>query len=137
MARKSKALVLDSWSIIAYLEDEPSGQKVADLIAEAHVDGVRLMMTVINAGEIWYILARETSIAEADQSITELRSLGIEFVEVGWKLTREAAGFKARHKMSYADCFAAALAKEQKAELVTGDPEFKPAEGNELRILWV
>ena len=136
MARKPKALVLDSWTIIAYLEDEPSGQKVADLIAEAHVDGVPLMMTVINAGEVWYILAREASIAEADQSIAELRSLGIEFVEAGWKLTREAAGFKAKHKMSYADCFAAALSKEQKAELVTGDPEFKQVEGD-VKVLWV
>lgn len=136
MARKPKALVLDSWSIIAYLEDEPSGQKVADLIAEAHVDGVPLMMTVINAGEVWYILAREASVAEADQSIAELKSLGIDFVEAGWKLTHEAAGFKAKHKMSYADCFAAALAKDQKAELVTGDLEFKQAEG-EVKILWV
>jgi predicted nucleic acid-binding protein len=38
--------------------------------------------------------------------------------------------------MSYADCFAAALAKLKKAELVTGDKEFRQVEG-ELKILWL
>ena len=136
MARKPKAIVLDSWSVIAYLEDEPAGQRVADLIAEAHEDGTPIRMTVVNAGEVWYILAREASIADADQSITELRGLGIEFVEADWKLTREAAGFKTKHRMSYADCFAAALAKEQRADLVTGDLEFKQVE-SEVKVWWI
>jgi ribonuclease VapC len=136
MPRKPKAIVLDSWSVLAYLEDEPAGQRVADLIAEAHEDGVPIRMTVVNAGEVWYILAREASIADADQSISELRGLGIEFVEVNWKLTHEAAGFKAKYKMSYADCFAAALAKDLKADLVTGDREFKQVEG-EVKIQWM
>ena len=47
-----------------------------------------------------------------------------------------AADFKARHKLSLADAFAAALAKEKKAELVTGDPEFKALE-KELKIQWL
>jgi len=136
MARKPKALVLDSWSVIAYLEDEPAGQQVAELIAAAHEAGIPIRMTVVNVGEVWYILARGTSIADADQSVAELKGLGIEFVEADWKLTREAAGFKARHKISYADCFAAALAKEHKAELVTGDQEFKQVEG-EVKIYWL
>lgn len=38
--------------------------------------------------------------------------------------------------MSYADCFAAALAKHEKAELITGDNEFKQVE-NEMKIIWL
>jgi predicted nucleic acid-binding protein len=38
--------------------------------------------------------------------------------------------------MSYADCFAAALAKERKAEVVTGDPEFKQIEP-EVKVHWI
>ena len=38
--------------------------------------------------------------------------------------------------MGLADAFAAALAKEKKAELVTGDPEFKPLEG-EIGLEWI
>jgi predicted nucleic acid-binding protein len=51
-------------------------------------------------------------------------------------LADTAADFKARFKISLADAFAAALAKEKKAELVTGDPEFKPLE-KELKINWL
>jgi ribonuclease VapC len=136
MPRKSKTLVLDSWSVLAYLEDEPAGQKVADLIADAHENGLSLLMTVVNVGEVWYIIARGTSATEADSSIAELKQLGIEFVEADWKLAHAAAVLKAKHSMSFADCFAAALAKENKAELVTGDQEFKQVEGN-LNIAWV
>jgi predicted nucleic acid-binding protein len=38
--------------------------------------------------------------------------------------------------MSYADCFAAALAKSRKAELVTGDKEFKQVE-SEITVRWL
>ncbi len=57
-------------------------------------------------------------------------------VDADWALTRQAAHYKAFKKMSYADCFAAALAKMQKASLFTGDPEFKEVEG-EISIVWL
>jgi ribonuclease VapC len=52
------------------------------------------------------------------------------------QLAREAARFKAAHKISYADCFAAALAKLHKGEVITGDKEFKVLE-DEVKILWI
>ena len=52
MARKPKALVLDSWAVLAYLGGEPSGQKVADLIADAHERDIPICMSGINAGEV-------------------------------------------------------------------------------------
>jgi uncharacterized protein len=136
MSRRPKAIVLDSWAVLAYLEDESSAQKVADLIGDAHEHGIPLLMSVVNAGEVWYILAREVSEAEADKALHELRQLGIEYQDVDMKLARMAGGFKAKHRMSYADCFAAALAKEHKAELVTGDKEFKQVE-SDIRIRWL
>ncbi|HEV8132526.1 MAG TPA: type II toxin-antitoxin system VapC family toxin [Acidobacteriota bacterium] len=136
MPRRPKAIVLDSWSIIAYLEDESAGPKIADIMADAHDNSTPLLMTVVNAGEVWYLVARAASDAEADRTISELEQLGIEFVNADWKLAREAANFKSRYRMSFADCFAGALAKQRQAQLVTGDPEFKQA-GSEIRIAWV
>ena len=136
MARKPKALVLDSWSILAYLEDEPAGLQVADLIADAHESDTPLMLTAVNAGEIWYLTARETSEAEADRTLVELEQLGIQFFDANLKLAHEAAKFKVKGKLSFADCFAAALAKENKADLVTGDLEFKQVE-SEVKIHWL
>ncbi|RJR29036.1 MAG: type II toxin-antitoxin system VapC family toxin [Desulfobacteraceae bacterium] len=136
MPARAKAIVLDSWSIIAYLEDEPSGEKVEKIIVEAHGLKIPLFTTVVNAGEVWYILARKMSATKADEGIMDIKSLGIEFVDVDWELVRAAAGVKANHKMSYADCFAAALAIVKRASLVTGDPEFTQVE-NEVKINWV
>ncbi len=136
MARKPRAIVLDSWAVMAYLEDETTAEKVAEIIADAHEEKIPLLMTVVNAGEVWYILARELSVAEADASIRQLRQLGIEFINADWDLARDAGGFKAKHKMSFADCFAAALAKQRKAHLITGDQEFKQVEGD-VTISWL
>ena len=51
-------------------------------------------------------------------------------------LAKQAAIGKATHQMSYANCFAAALAKQKNAELITGDPEFKAVE-KEIKINWL
>lgn len=136
MPRKPRVFVLDSWAVLAYLGDELSGQEVADIIASAQDQGTVLTMSIVNAGEVWYILAREASELEADGAVTNLRQLGIHLVDADWKLARLAGAFKARHRMSYADCFAAALAKENRAELLTGDKEFEQVEG-EIKIAWL
>jgi ribonuclease VapC len=136
MAKKPRAIILDSWSVLAYLEDEPAGEKVADIITDAQESGIDLIMATVNAGEVWYIIARETSEKEADSSIAALKHLGIEFTDIDWKTTRQAAVFKSKHKMSFADCFAAALAKERGGELVTGDHEFRQVAG-EIKIHWL
>lgn len=136
MTHKWKSLVFDSWSILAFLEDEPSGKLIADMLGEAQEEKIPMMITVVNAGEVWYILARQTSEADADKTIAELQEIGIEFIGVDWKLTRQAAQFKSKYRMSYGDCYAAALAKERKGDLVTGDREFKQVE-KEIRIYWL
>ena len=133
---KTRYVVLDSWAVLAFFEDEPSGQKAADIIADAHERGVSLLMSAVNAGEIWYITARRTSEAQADHLIREVRQLGIEIVAADWSMAREAAIVKSRVKMSYADCFAFALAKLHQAELVTGDLEFKQLE-RQVKIRWI
>ena len=57
-------------------------------------------------------------------------------MDVDAELTKQAALFKAKRKMSYADCFGAALAKLNGAEFITGDLEFKQVE-NEIKIHWL
>jgi ribonuclease VapC len=136
MAKKAKAYVLDSWAVIAYLEDEPSAEQVEELIATAHEEQIPIYMSVVNVGEVWYTLAREVSEEEANAGVKMLSDLRIQFENVDWELTQEAARFKSQNKMSYADAFAAALAKVKKADLVTGDNEFKPLDG-QIKILWV
>ncbi len=134
MAKKN--IVLDSWAMMAFFENEPAAEQVEKIIIEAHQNGIPLMMSVVNVGELWYNTVRGHSQVDAERVIQELGNLGIELVEATWEITKQAAIFKTKGKLAYADCFAAALAKLRKAEVVTGDPEFKQIEG-EVKVLWV
>jgi len=128
--------VLDAYSLIAYLEGEVGKDKMIGVFKAARDSGRDLLLCVVNWGEVYYITLREAGRAQADQVAHLLSTLPVELVPADVELTRKAAEFKANKKMSYADCFAAALAKLRKAELVTGDPEFKQVEGD-LKILWI
>jgi len=134
--RKPKTIVLDSWAIMAYLEDDPSAERIADIISDAHDNGVPLMMSVVNAGEVWYIVARRTTVAEADRTIALLQQIGIKFIDADWPLTKLAASYKVKGNISYADCYAAALTKQTKATLITGDSEFEQLK-NDISISWL
>jgi ribonuclease VapC len=130
--------VLDSWALMAFFNDEPAAEEVEKLLIKAADDKHKLLLSVINWGEIYYSVMRGNSAAAAEQKAEEIAGLAIELVPVAedLALVRQAAIYKATRKMSYADCFAAALAKIRKVELVTGDPEFKELQ-NEIKIVWL
>ncbi len=132
------AKVLDSWALIAFFEGESAADAVEQVLQQASDGRHRLFMSVINWGEIYYSTLREVSQQAAEQRIAELASLPIQIVGVGddLVLAKQAAVFKATKKMSYADCFGAALAKLKNAELFTGDPEFRQLE-TEIKIHWL
>ncbi|MEW6085595.1 MAG: type II toxin-antitoxin system VapC family toxin [Chloroflexota bacterium] len=128
--------VLDSYALIAFFEDESGAETVEALILKAEGDSLELAISVVNLGEVWYSIARKTSPSIADDYLREIQGMAIEVVDADWELTRLAAEFKVKGRVSYADCFAAALAKSRKAELVTGDKEFKSL-GGEIKISWL
>ena len=128
-------IVFDSWAVLAYLQGEDSAVKVRDILLSPE-NGGSLLMSVVNLGEIWYAIARRISSEEADISVNEVMNWGIEVVDADWTLSRQAAVFKSKYKISYADAFAAALAKTRDAVLLTGDNEFKQIE-KEIKIKWL
>ena len=132
------AKVLDSWALIALFEDEPAAAAVENLLHQAALERHKLFLSVVNWGEIYYNTMRKVSQEAAEQKAREIASLPIEIVGVAddLHLARQAAIYKASCKMSYADCFGAALAKIKNAEFLTGDPEFKEVE-KEIKIGWL
>ncbi len=130
--------VLDSWALMAFLHDEPAAEDVEKLLVKAAEEKHKLLLCVVNWGEIYYSIARAEGEAIAEQKAADLATLAIELVGVGedLQLVREAAKLKASKKMAYADCFAAALARLRNVELVTGDPEFKEVD-KEIKISWL
>jgi predicted nucleic acid-binding protein len=128
--------ILDAHAVMSFLKDEPGADIVRNLILKAVEGNVTLEMCIVNLGEVWYAIARATSPEKADQYVQEIRGMAIEIADADWQLTRQAAVFKVSGNISYADCFAAALAKNHKAELITGDKEFKALE-DEIKIVWI
>jgi ribonuclease VapC len=120
--------------------DEPGADEVEKILLKAESGNPRLLMSVINWGEIYYSIMRGASQELADSKSHEIAGMRIELIPVDARdleLIHQAAVFKATKKMSYADCFAAALAKTQGAELVTGDREFKVVEKELKKIRWL
>ncbi len=130
------AKVLDSWALLAFFKDEPAGQVVEELIHKASAEEIRLLLSVVNWGEIYYGMWRTGGKEAANSAAGDLARLPLELVDADIHQAKQAAIYKATNKMSYADAFAAALAKTKHAELVTGDPEFKVLE-KEIKINWL
>jgi predicted nucleic acid-binding protein len=130
------AQVLDSHALLALLRDEPGGEAVAQILERAGQRDQPVHMTEVNYAEVQYMIRRKDGDAAWATIAGELRAAPIEFHPADRRLADTAADFKARFKMSLADAFAAALAKEKKAELVTGDPEFKML-AKEIAIRWL
>jgi predicted nucleic acid-binding protein len=131
--------VLDSWALMAFFEDEPAAGQVEALLSKGEAGTHKLFLSAVNWGEIYYSTMREVSQEAAERIVRQISGLAIEIVGVDDKnmdLVRQAAIFKGTRKISYADAFAAALAKIKNAELVTGDREFKQVE-DEIRIEWL
>ncbi len=129
-------VVLDSHALVAYFRDEPGAEAVEALLNKAATSERPLHMTEVNYAEAKYTLIRKDGPEAWAASARILTGLPIEFHPITRHLADQAADYKAAHKLSLADAFAAALAKEKKAELVTGDPEFKPLE-KEIKIHWL
>ncbi|MGA3285436.1 MAG: type II toxin-antitoxin system VapC family toxin [Verrucomicrobiota bacterium] len=128
--------VLDTWALMALFKGEPAANAVEEVIHKAAAERVRLLLCVVNWGEVYYGMWRAGGQTAADSAAEDLSRLPIELVDADFNLARQAAIYKATRKMSYADCFAAALAKIKNAEVLTGDLEFKEIE-KEIKINWL
>ncbi len=131
-----KRYVLDAHALMAYAEGEEGAKKVADIFKKALDGGAEIFLCVVNWGEMYYIALREGGTERAESFKNTYAKYPMTIIEANKELTLQAARYKAFHKISYADAFAAALTKLRKAELVTGDKEFKQLEG-EIKILWI
>jgi predicted nucleic acid-binding protein len=132
-------MVLDAHALMVLFNDEPGADEVERILLNAESGSPKLLMSVVNWGEIYYSILRGASQEMAETKAHEVAGMQIELVPVDaddLELVRQAAAFKATRKMSYADCFAAALAKIKNAELVTGDREFKQL-ARDVKIHWL
>jgi predicted nucleic acid-binding protein len=122
------AYVFDSFAVLAYLQAEPGALTAKEILAKAERGHAEVYLAIVNYSEVLYIIERELGLAAAHQTIAAIDQLPIRVIEADRRLTFAAAHLKANHALSYADAFAAALAQQMHATVVTGDPEFRAME---------
>ena len=128
--------VLDSFALLAYLEDESGADEVQEILAAAQASRAEVWICSINLGEVVYITEREASLEAAQAVLALVDQLPIVVVDPGRSLTLSAAHIKAQHAISYADAVAMALAQELDGHVVTGDPEFEAVVGL-VPVKWI
>jgi len=133
------SMVLDSFALIGYLENEGFSARIEKFLNQARQDKIRIYLHAIHLGEVYYITLREQGQDIADLAYSRIKAFPLQYVNIiDEKLLRTAARLKAFYPISYADSFAASLAVIHHAVLLTGDPEFKKLEKKEkISIEWL
>jgi ribonuclease VapC len=65
MAEAGSILVFDTFALMAHFEAEPGGEKVSSLLKDAGNGGISVAMSLINVGELFYIISRQQGKAKA------------------------------------------------------------------------
>lgn len=130
--------VLDAHAVLAFLGEEPGWAEVDEVLRMGEP-----WMTLVNLGEVVYVLERASGRAAADEVWANLRAesrpggVPVRWLEIDDDLVRRAAGIKARGGLSYADAFAAGAASVLDCPVLTGDPELRVAEELGVTVRWL
>ena len=135
MASKTTFL-LDSFALLAYLNDEPGGSRVQEILILGKSNKCRLVMSLINLGKVLYITERTRGLPAAQTVQALVESLPLELLDASRDLILDAAHIKASHALSYADAFAVASAIRESATILTGDPEYQSVE-DLVKVEWL
>ena len=117
--------VLDANALIGLFEDrEGTAEKVEQLFTEALRQDLPLLMSAVNWGEVFYVSWRRHGETQARAAEANIKDMPIAIIAADRDRASHAAAIKQKHNLGYADAFAAELAIERGAWLVTADPLF-------------
>ncbi|MCL4421936.1 MAG: PIN domain-containing protein [Actinobacteria bacterium] len=131
-------VVLDAHALLTFLSEEPGWAEVAEILRTGEP-----WMTLVNLGEVAYILERVFGVVAAGEVWVNLRAesrpggVPVRWIDIDDTLVRRAATIKARGGLSYADAFAAGAASVLDCPVLTGDTEFRVAEELGVMVRWL
>jgi predicted nucleic acid-binding protein len=95
-----------------------------------------MVMSAVNYGEAYARILHDHGEMGAELVWSVVRALPMELVDATPQRAIRAAEIKIQYKLYYADSFAAALALEHKATLVTSDSDFRKS-GHGAGVVWL
>ena len=136
MVDEPKRYVFDSFALLAYFGNEPGAEIVEQLLQQAQGQTATLHLSLVNLGEVYYIIQRERGREAAVATLALMDQLPLHQEAVDRPRVLAASALKADHAISYADAFAVALGQQLQGSVVTGDPEFQQVAA-QVEILWL
>jgi predicted nucleic acid-binding protein len=127
--------VFDASALFIFLEKKNGAAKLAELLRDAMRDRAEILMSSVNCGEVYGKILREYGPDRATATMTAIYPLPIQMVDATQQRCFRAAEIKAKYKLYYVDSFAAALAMEHKATLVTSDSDFRKI--SSISVMWL
>lgn len=131
-----KTYVFDASALFAFLQQRPGASKVSELLKEAMRGRATIMMSAVNYGEVYGGILRGLGPERARATMSAVQPLPIILVDITPLRALQAAEVKAKYKLYYLDSFAASLALEYKATLVTSDSDFRRL-GHGFPVAWL
>jgi predicted nucleic acid-binding protein len=121
----ARRYVLDANALVGLFEDRKViAERVERLLGDALLTDTPLLMSAVNWGEVFYTEWRYRGEAKARQAEAKLHEMPVAVISVDRERATRAGALKQKHGLGYADAFAAELAIERGAWLVTANPEF-------------
>ena len=131
-----KTCVFDASALYVFLQNKPAANKVNQLLKEAVRERVEILMSAVNYGEVYGAILREHGPERAAATMSAVQPLPIRLVDTTPQRAVRAADVKLKYKLYYVDSFAAALAIEYNAALITSDSDFRKL-GHGFPTVWL
>ena len=122
-------VVLDTSAIFSLLRDEPGSDFVVARLNEASAGKTVVVASFVSLTEIFSNTMRLADRRRADELLAIVKSWPVEFIYPDEALCLAAGEIKALFRLSFADAFVAATARETNAVLLHKDPEFESLRG--------
>jgi predicted nucleic acid-binding protein len=124
-ADRKRRYVLDANALVGLFEDRKgTAARIERLLEQALLEDRPLLMSAVNWGEVLYVTWRRHGEDTARDAETRMREMPLAVIAADRDRASRATALKQKHNLGYADAFAAELALESDAWLVTADPEF-------------
>jgi predicted nucleic acid-binding protein len=132
--------ILDSFALLCLFDKKrpKARQTIVHYLERSEREEIRLYLSKINEGEIFYKLYKYLSESIARGFREDLRNgvIPVQVVPVNDKRVERASEIKANYPVSYADAFCIELARDRTLPVITGDPEFE-AVTNIVDVVWM
>ncbi len=109
--------MLDAWPLVHYALEEP---EYVGIVKELFRSSAQVIVSSINLGEVYYVVARRKGIAAAERTWKDICNRA-QVEAPTLELTREAAKLAIRSRIPWADAHAAATALAHGGVVWAGD----------------